>query len=61
MFTETIDEDDYDFEESCNEVADSLEDGYWHGTTSSLRGWGLSVNGKDGEQFNPQFADIVSN
>lgn len=57
---EDIDEWDPDFDICCKDVADGLDSGRWHGQTSSERSWGLIVNGGDGSQFSPLFADVVA-
>ena len=57
---EDIEEWDADFDICCQDVADGLDGGWWHGQTRSGRNWGLSVNGKDGNQFSPKFADVVA-
>ena len=57
---EDIDEYDPDFKECCEDVARGLEAGWWHGMTRSERSWGLEVNGGDGNQFSPAFADVIS-
>lgn len=57
---EDIDEYDPDFDICCKDVARGLESGWWHGTTSSERSWGLTVNGGDGNQFCPSFADVIA-
>lgn len=64
-----------DIEESCSKskklkedyldddykaIATSLSNGWYHGTTYDGRKWGLSINGGDGEQFSPLFADAVA-
>ena len=57
---EDIDEDDDDFVVCCEDVSRTLDAGYWHGMTRSERSWGLSVNGSDGDQFSPYFADVIT-
>lgn len=57
---EDLDAFDDDFELSCKDIATSLSNGWWHGQTQSGRNWGLSVNGKNGNQFSPRFADVIS-
>lgn len=57
---EDIEEWDPDFEICCKDVANGLDSGWWHGQTSSERSWSLSVNGGDGNQFSPLFADVVA-
>ena len=57
---EDIDEYDPDFDICCKDVAKGLEAGWWHGMTSSERSWGLTVNGGDGNQFCPSFADVIA-
>ena len=57
---EDIDEFDTDFEYCAEDVADGLESGWWHGQTRSGRNWGLIVNGEDGNQFSPSFADAIA-
>ena len=57
---EDIDEFDADFDVCAEDVADTLDSGWWHGQTRSGRNWGLIVNGGDGNQFSPYFADAVA-
>lgn len=57
---EDLDAFDDDFELSCKDIATALSNGWWHGQTQSGRNWGLSVNGKNENQFSPRFADVIS-
>ena len=57
---EDIDEYDSDFEVCCEDISNALSNGWWHGMTRSERSWGLVVDGGDGNQFSPIFADAIA-